>query len=1080
MLKLLNLNAYWPSTPLAIRRLKLTVVAFTLIVLSLITFYLVGLLPHLLPALAEIINDKNGLYVRLTNALLSLMCAAFLLWPAKGGKLVGGWNVYVGAAFFTFFVQYSLRSSLSAAIVWNGNATDVAIRVLTFVVELIIFAGSTLNNFFLLTASKILLNKKNRLKVVPPPPDNAGNLQRVEHKIRVSLPSWAWIPFLFSLLGSLPDVIPLPPALLWVRFPDAIFSIYCLSWFGYALYLSLYVRRGRRLARVTLVLVLAYGAGQLVYAGNPVIAYALRPDSSAKWLHRIFPFAETIANENSKEPKTTKNGAAIKADPPVSETIASDDSKQAETTKNGAKADPPEVKLAKTLDGALFAVLIPMKYLLFLPAFILYLLSIISVNDFRQALQRTTSKRQDYLSQDGILSVIGNSLDANEVRLLVRIPGVKRLGEQTEERVLEETWDTLSISDEEIEPLVYPIKVDPLLERAMQTEGEIIVISSEDGEEAEALGVMGPIPQTLTLIPIKFHGGIIGVLRVIFSGYGKYNEGTLEQLKFMAELIAPSVQDFRTVSAVDKLGIRFDRVQLEKPTDSFKHATEGMIENLFDLLNPLGIGLDIQWGFTSSRPIFAKDPIFHKVLEIQKVPRAEKKPAPVDTSEGPICVEIDQLLGRTERGERYQIGTLMLAIPKEKDDFAQPTLAAYYLTRRMVASLTANGISNAARNALGVVIEDLALALNKETLSVAEWFGKIDFAIKKSGLLWVVASLDNGASFHGDEQHQQIISSLSHSEKEALLARPLTWVSLSPGLQPPNIIHLQLEKPEHRLFLGVKREKFGIELLESPWRDFLEKLADVAGVALASIEDRQNTEARRRKEADERLRTAQDEWLQTIAVINAMLMHQLVNMVRNQLDAAGHLLEILPKDSCAQDGQFLTSLTAIKESAEMMQNLTKACTNITSTAKHSSCSIQEAAEQAEGLFQFALKKKEISVNTDIPAGTTVRVQSNVVALALASLIGNAIDAIKARGSIKITAEVKGDVVLCHVINTGTCIPDEIRKKLFQPGITDKNEHNGWGLYLVSRSLSKFNGTIFLDYSNSDETCFTLHLPNSSD
>jgi len=210
-----------------------------------------------------------------------------------------------------------------------------------------------------------------------------------------------------------------------------------------------------------------------------------------------------------------------------------------------------------------------------------------------------------------------------------------------------------------------------------------------------------------------------------------------------------------------------------------------------------------------------------------------------------------------------------------------------------------------------------------------------------------------------------------------------------------------------------------------------------------------------------------------------MLMHQLVNMVRNQLDAAGHLLEILPKDSFSQDGQFLTSLTAIKESAEMMQNLTKACTNITSTAKHSTCSIQEAAEQAEGLFQFALKKKEISVHTDIPAGTTVKVQSNVVALALASLIGNAIDAIKARGSIKITAEVKGEAVLCHVIDTGTRIPDEIKKHLFQPGITDKHEHNGWGLYLVSRSLSEFNGTIFLDYSNSDETCFTLHLPNSA-
>lgn len=1046
-MKPLNLNTYWPTTPLAIRRFKLTAGAFVLIVLSVSMFYVVGLLPHLLPALAEI-NDKYGLYVRLTNALLSLMCAAFLLWPTKGGKLVGGWNVYVGAAFFTFFVQYSLRSALSAVLlVSTGSTAGVVISVLTFGVEVLVFAGSTLNNFFLLTASKILLNKKNRLKEVPPPPDNAGNRQLIEHKIRVSLPRWAWIPFLFSLVGSLPTIITVPPALLWVRFPDALFSMYCLSWFGYALYLSLYVRRGRPLARMAFVLVLAYGAGQLVYAGNPVIAYALRPDSSATWLKEAFHTSEISTNNGSKNDTATQ-------------------------------ANTPEVRMTKILDGALFAVLIPMKYFLFLSAFILYLLSLISVNDFRQALQQTTSKRQDYLSRKGILSVIGKSMDANEVRLLVRIPGVRRRGEQIEERAIEETWSSLSNAEEK-EAQVYPIKADPLLEKVMQTVGEVIVITNEDGEEAEALGLIGEIPQTLTLIPIKFHGGVIGALRVFFSGYGKYNEGTLQQLKFMGELIAPSVQDFRTVSAVDKLGTRFDRVQFEKPTDSFKHATEGMIKTLFDLLNPLGIGLDIEWGFISSRPIFAKDPIFYEVLEKQKVPRVEKKTFPEDTIKGPICVEMDQLSGRTGKGERYHIGSLMLAIPQEKDEFDEPTLAAYYLTRRMVASLTANGISNAARNALGLVIENLAVELNKEKLSVAEWFEKIDSAIKKTGLLWVVAALNNEASYFGDEQHQRIISSLSPREKEALIAEPLNWIRLSPGSNPPNIIHLQLEKPEHRLFLGVKREEFAIELVESPWRDFLEKLADVASVALASVEDRQNTEVRRRKEEDERLRTAQDEWLKTIAVINAMLMHQLVNMVRNQLDTAEHLLEMLPKDSSAQDGQFVTSLTAIKESAEMMQSLTNACTNLTKTAKHGSCSIQEAADQAEGLFQFALTKKQILVNKDIPDGTAVNVQANVVALALASLIGNAIDAIKAKGSIEIKAEVEGDVVLCHVINTGTRIPDDMIKKLFQPGITDKNGHNGWGLYLIARSLSEFNGAICLDYSNSDETCFTLRLPNSS-
>ena len=50
-------------------------------------------------------------------------------------------------------------------------------------------------------------------------------------------------------------------------------------------------------------------------------------------------------------------------------------------------------------DGAIFAILFPMKSLLFLPAFILYLMSLISTNSFRVALRETTSRRRDYRTE---------------------------------------------------------------------------------------------------------------------------------------------------------------------------------------------------------------------------------------------------------------------------------------------------------------------------------------------------------------------------------------------------------------------------------------------------------------------------------------------------------------------------------------------------------------------------------------------------------------------------------------------------------------------------------------------------------
>ena len=572
--------------------------------------------------------------------------------------------------------------------------------------------------------------------------------------------------------------------------------------------------------------------------------------------------------------------------------------------------------ILKILDAAIFSILAPMKYFLFLPSFGLYLLSLVSITDFRPALQSTTHKRTDYLSKDGILYQIGNSLEADEVELLVRVPGGNG------ERAIGESWSAV----EKKEGQIYLIKDHPLLKRTMMTEGEIIVVADDDP---------GSPPQTLVLLPIKFHGGVIGVLRVWFRGFGKYNDATLQQLKFMAELIAPSVQDFRTVWAVEKLGRRFNRATVEIRSGNFTNSTAKIVEFLCELLNPLGIGLDIRWGFTSIKPISPTQGENFEILRKQVTGDEKQKTVLENSSKGLIRIEMDRLSGKTEKGESYYPGTLMLAIPAAADNFAHPTLAAYYLTRRMVASLVADEISTAAWNSLAVVFEELSVALNKETLTIEEWFSEISNAAQKSGILWTVAHLDDDKLFLGDPRYLKCVSEMN---MDRLTASPLSSTrAISNDSGARHIICLELTKAttvsdlsKHRLFLGIAREGFGPELgFQSPWRDFLEKVATVAGISLMGIKDRQLTEAKRQREADERLRQAQDEWLKTVAVISAMLMHQLVNMVKNQLDTTEHLLEVLAHDSQSRNGQVYTSLKAMKKSAEMMQNLTLACSSIT-------------------------------------------------------------------------------------------------------------------------------------------------------
>jgi signal transduction histidine kinase len=1054
-----NTNTGRDTKLLLMRRIKLTAMALLFILLSLVAFAAITLTPEILSALSEI-NLTYSSYVRLTNAIIAIICAAFLLWPRDGGQLVGRWNDYVGAAFLTFFVLYGVRF-IGLLLVSKFPGYDSKID---FATDVVVYLGSYFNNILFLAAARVLLNKNRRVAEPQLPGANAGGFQRLNSEwaaLRAALPRWYWVMFPVSMLALLEHY---DPQLLWARFPDTIFSVYCLSWFAYSIWLSFHVRRRMMLAWLGFILILAYAAGQLVYASNPFIAssvsdYTSERQPPATWVRSYLreKVSDKLAEIHAKKPN--------------------------ESTFDIAKG---------FFDGAIFAILFPMKTLLFLPAFILYLMSIISVNDFRQALRETTSKRKDYLSKDGILSVIGRSMEADEVRLIIRLPGVKRRHLEKEERVIAEVWSASDTPPLKKEPRIYPLKDDDLLVRVMQVEGkEIIITNEDDGEVAVKLREVGPSPQTLALIPIKFHGGAIGALKVIFRGYGKYNNGILEQLKFMAELIAPSVQDFRTVSAVDKLGSRLSRTQTSRPANGFKTATEKLGETLYDLLNPLAVGLFLECGFTTVKPIFPKEGIYHDLLEKPNVghyemlknteaEHVEKPPIIMRTDDGLVRIEHDELSIRTEKGTPYDLGSLILAIPHVKDEFAKPTLAAYYLTRRMLASLTAHGIFNAARNSLGVVIQDLSVALNKETLSVEEWFDEVEAAIKKSGLIWVVASEGNGLPLRGKREHVETVEGLKGVDKENVLIEPLGCIPhRAPESDTRHIIHLRLKESGQRLWLGVERAGFTRELnFQSPWKVFLETLQSVAGTALVRIEDRQRAEVKRHKEEAERLKQAEDEWLTAFADLTAMLMHQLVNMVKNLLGITDDALESVGDEPLASNGQLLASTKDIKKAGEMMLDFTNAYNKLIEIDGYDSCHIAEAAQRAVKLFLFALRKKSIDIEIKVTPAAEARVPSNVVALVLANLIGNAIQAILQQGKITIEAGVDGDAVWCHVINDGPPIPDEIKPQLFLRGAKGKNGHSGWGLYLISRFLKNYEGSVALKYSNSEGTCFTLRLPKS--
>ncbi len=1071
------------------RRLTLVVKALLFIAVSLLGFAAMLLSPKILQALSAI-NQDFPKYVRLTNAILALVCAAFLLWPREGSRLVGHWNDYVGVGFLTFFIQYSVRFI----------ALAVDIESVTFASYIVVYLGSYVNNLLFLAAARILLNKNRQVHKVQSTPDETSYRYHLAEQWRVlrsTLPDWYWK---VSLVAFVPLIEPIcdltkisSPYLLWVRFPDAVFSLYCLSWFAYAIWLSFRVRPSPKkslwlrnqktqsrvlgmLAWLGFILVLAYGAGQLVYASNPFIAYSITSNSQfppAAWLRARLQLPP--------EKRITETGNHQEVSEQVSD--------QKPTPKLNDEEPSQQVKALGFLDGAIFAMLFPMKSLLFLPAFVLYLLSIISVNDFREALRATTSQRKDYLSSDGILKAIGESTGADEVKIIIRLPGVMwQQGKQ--ERVLPKVWTRAGrhvVRD--VSP--YPLNDDERLVQILQTEGKEIIETDEEYRDEEGQdSPSDPGPQTLAVVPIKFHGGAIGALQATFRGYGKFNNGTLEQLKFMAELIGPSVQDFRTVLVVDKLSQRLIRAFANhsafKKTNQTKSIVDGIVETLYDLLNPVGIILLLECGFKSARLIFPKEGRDHELLKNLKVSYRQilsnlqsqgALSLPILASEhGSLRMEPDQLIAGTEKG-RYDLGTLILAIPDQKDHFSRPTLAAYYLTRKMLASLAAQAIFSAARSSLSLIIHELSVALNQGNLSADDWFAKIEEAVKQAGCLWVVSSNSDANPLLGRPEGVGIVLSVMVEDKKNLMVEPLGSIPYHQrGSNTRHIIHVHL-KEGRRLFLGVEREEFGKELnFRSPWKSFLLDLANLSNIALARIEERERAAGIRIEEEARRVRTAEDERMKLIADINTTLMHQLINMVNNMRLGAVDFMETIDHEPSDQTVGFINNL---KNKTEMMKELSSAYNRIIAGDGRDSCLLADAASLAERLFRFELTKQLIETNIKIPADLTVKVPANIMAIAVANLLGNAIEAIKSRGKIAISAQDDGASVVCHVGNDGPPIGQDVLPNLFQPGAKGKDGHPGSGLYLVSRMLNHYGGRVELLHSRPSGTCFVFRLPRIS-
>lgn len=818
----------------------------------------------------------------------------------------------------------------------------------------------------------------------------------------------------------------------FARLPDALISAFCLGLFGYSMMRNFLTHHRRYWAIVVILIGLIYGSIQLVYAANPVLA--------------------------------KMRGSQI------------------QSVLNTARYSPRPSDPVEFLDSSIFAVALPLKMLLFVPAFYLFFTLVIAAHDFRKVLRVVTEQKKSYLSSDGIVQAIGESVAAGSVEVFIKLPGTKPSSAWCI------SWPRKdSLADHELQFILLEpdAKVDPGLLKVLSGKAEIPVHDSGDRLRQLHTSLMPESTEHLAMLPVKFHGAVIGCLKVKFRHSRDLNYAAIQQLNSMADLLGPALQDYRALASLDQLSGRFGRLQVQKPGAEFKKMIQEMGEILHDVLSPLAMGLLVEAGFRANH-ILEGEGEFRRLLEGQTV-RYEPEDLTTEvirTDVGDVKIYKNQLMVTSRDGvfNGFPIGNLVLILPSEHDEINRPTLGDYGLHRHTIASHTADAFLDLVRDHLRYELSMLSIKLNAEALTREAWLKGIQEMSENIGLLWVGVTKTGNSKPWGDTFAEELIPQLDQEARRELEAKPLSCVVYDDEItQTHHIMRIELTKSGHQIWFGIAREGFGLELdFPSPWKVFLEDFKEIVDSALASL-----FEVMKSKETLAKL--AEDRGVMNIAITTGHLMHELANKVDEQLFPADSLWQAIKREEINVDDVQRTQVRAILNSAKVMKDLIAIFKNVTKADDRRVYSLREVVTRATQFYEHLMVSADIKFRNNVKDEVRIDMRFDVALFAIANLVGNSKEAIEKRmkdvkdgyvGEIRIEAKSDEDFVTCYVTDNGAGIPEHIKEKLYILGSSDKKGHNGWGLYFTNRALGENGGEIKMIASNPGLTKFSIKFPKA--
>ncbi len=139
--------------------------------------------------------------------------------------------------------------------------------------------------------------------------------------------------------------------------------------------------------------------------------------------------------------------------------------------------------------------------------------------------------------------------------------------------------------------------------------------------------------------------------------------------------------------------------------------------------------------------------------------------------------------------------------------------------------------------------------------------------------------------------------------------------------------------------------------------------------------------------------------------------------------------------------------------------------------------LNEIMESVLTFLEKDLTKKNITLTKNLKHNGTVKIDQEKMIRVFYNIASNAADAMSGGGNLSVETNKSKNYITISFTDTGSGMPEEIKKKIFEPFITYGKKHGtGLGMAIVKKIMDDHNGKIEIESELGKGTTITLYLP----